>query len=97
MVDVEVQPHADRVGGDEIIDVAALEHRHLRISCAGRQRAQHHGRAAMLAFYQLGDGINFIGRERHDRGAARLPGDLAVAGELELRQPRPGHDIGAGQ
>ena len=97
MVDVEVEPHADRIGGDEVIDVAILEHRHLRVSRAGRERAQHHGRAAMLAADQFGDGVDLVGRERHDRGAARLARDLAVAGEFKLRQPRPRHDVGAGQ
>ena len=89
MIDVEVEPHADRVGGDEIIDVAVLEHRDLRVARARRERAQHHGGAAMLAADQFGDRVDLVGRERDDRGAPRLPRDLAVAGEFELRQPRP--------
>ena len=97
VIDVEIEPHADRVGGDEIIDVAVLEHRDLRVARARRQRAQHHGRAAMLAADQFGDGVDLVGRERDDRGAARLAGDLAVAGEFELRQPRPRDDGRAGQ
>ena len=97
VIDVEIEPHADRVGGDQIIDVAGLEHRHLRVAGAGRERAQHHRGAAMLALDQFGDGVDLVGRERDDRGAPRLPGDLAVAGEFELRQPRPGDDAGAGQ
>ena len=51
----------------------------------------------MLALDQFGDGVDFIRGKRDDRGAARLPGDLAVAGEFQLRQPRPGDDAGAGQ
>ena len=86
VIDVEIEPHADGVGGDEIIDVAVLEHRDLRIARARRQRAQHDGGAAMLAADQFGDRVDFIGRERDDRGAARLARDLAVAGEFELRQ-----------
>ena len=97
MIDVEVEPHADRVGRNEIIDVARLEHLDLRISGAGRERAQHHRGAAMLAADQLGDRVDLVGRKRHDRGAPGLPGDLAVAGEFELRQPRPRDDGGAGQ
>ena len=46
----------------------------------------------MLAADQFGDGVDFIGRERDDRGASRLARDLAVAGEFELRQPRPCDD-----
>ena len=30
--DVHVEAHADGVGGDEIIDLAALEHRHLGVA-----------------------------------------------------------------
>ncbi len=86
VIDVEIEPHADRVGGDEIIDVAVLEHRHLRVARARAERAQHHRRAAMLAADQFGDRIDFIGRERDDRGSSRLARDLAVAGEFELRQ-----------
>ncbi len=52
---------------------------------------------SMLPADQFGDRVNLVGGKRHDRGASRLPGDLAVAGEFKLRQPRPGHDRGAGQ
>jgi hypothetical protein len=34
VIDVEIEAHADGVGGDEIIDVAVLIHRNLRIACA---------------------------------------------------------------
>ena len=51
----------------------------------------------MLAADQFGDGVDLVGRERDDGGAPRLPRDLAVAGEFELRQPRPRDDGGAGQ
>jgi hypothetical protein len=93
VIDIEIQPHADGVGGDEIIDLARLEHRDLRIACAWRQRAQHHGRAAVLAADQFGDGVDFVGRERDDGGAPRLARDLAVAGEFELRQARARHHM----
>ena len=46
----------------------------------------------MLPADQFGDGVDFIGRERDDRSTSRLARDLAVAGEFELRQPRPGDD-----
>ncbi len=51
----------------------------------------------MLAADQFGDGINLVRRERDDGGAPWLPGDLAVAREFKLRQPRPRDDAGAGQ
>ena len=51
MIDVEVEPHADRVGGDQVIDVAGLEHRDLRVAGA-RYCDPSTGGAAMLAFYR---------------------------------------------
>ena len=73
MIDVEVEPHADRVGGDEIIDVAGLVERDLRVARARRERAEHHRRAAALAADQFGDGVDLLGRERDD-GRARAAG-----------------------
>ena len=97
MIDVEVQAHADGVGGDEIIDVAVLEHLDLRIAGAWAERAQHDRRTAMLAADQFGDGVDFVGRERDDCCTSRLARDLAVAGEFELREPRSCHDRRARQ
>src|SRR6516162_5548242 len=37
VVDIHVKPHPDRIGGDEIIDLAGLEHADLRVT---RPRAQ---------------------------------------------------------
>ena len=89
VIDVEIEPHADGVGGDEIFDVAGLVERDLRVARARRERAEHHRGAAALAADQLGDRIDLVGRERDDGGAARLPRDLLLAGECQLRQPRP--------
>ena len=97
VIDIEVEPHADSVGGDEIFDVARLIERDLRVARARAQRSQHDGGAAALATDQLGDGIDFLGRERDDGGAAGKPGDLLFARERELRQARPGQDMRAGQ
>ena len=85
MIDIEVEPHADSVGGDEIFDVARLIERDLRVARARAQRSQHDGGATALATDQLGDGIDFLGRERDDGGAAGKPGDLLFARERELR------------
>ena len=51
----------------------------------------------MLPADQFGDRVDFIGRERNDRRASRLPRDLAVAGEFELRKPRSCDDRRARQ
>src|SRR3546814_16991176 len=37
MGDVEVEPHADGVGGDQIVDLARLEHRALRVRSEERR------------------------------------------------------------
>jgi hypothetical protein len=76
VIDVEIEAHADGVGGDQVIDVAGLIERDLRVAGARRQRAQHHRRAAALAADQFGDGVDLVGREGDDRGAPRQPREL---------------------
>ena len=66
MVEVEVEPHADRVGGDEEVDVAGLEQLDLLVAGARAKRAEHHRGAAALAADQLGDRIDLVGREGDD-------------------------------
>ena len=73
MVDVEVEAHADGVGGDQVVDVAGLVERDLGVAGARRQRAEHHRGAAALAADQLGDGVDLLGRERDD-GASGAAG-----------------------
>ena len=97
MIDIEIEAHADRIGGDQIIDVARLIERHLRIARARAERAEHDGSAAALTADQFGDGIDLLGREGDDGGAPRQPGDLLLAGKGELREPRPADDMRAGQ
>ena len=97
VVDVEVEPHADGVGGDEVIDVAGLVERDLGVARARRQRAEHHRGAAALAADQLGDRVDLVGREGDDGGAPRQARDLLFAGEGELRQARAGEHVHAGQ
>ena len=60
-IDVENQPHANGVGRHQIIDIAGLEHCHLRVAGARAERAQHNRGAAVLTLDQFGDGVNFIG------------------------------------
>ena len=91
MVEIKVEAHADRIGGNEIIDIARLEQCHLGVAGARRQRAQHDGRAALLAADQLGDGIDLVGGEGDDRGTPRQAGQLLRAGIGQMRQPRPRH------
>ena len=97
VIDVEIETHADGVGRDQIIDVAGLIERDLRVAGARRQRAEHDGGAAALAADQFGDRVNFIGREGDDGRAARQPGEFFLAREGELRQARPADDARARQ
>ena len=86
VVDVHVEAHADRVGGDEEVDLARLEERDLGVAGAGRQRPHHHRRAAALAADQLGDGVDRVGGEGDDGAARRQAGELLRAGVGQLRE-----------
>ena len=96
MVHVHVEAHADRIGGNEIIDLARLEHRHLGIAGAGAERPHHHCRTAAEPAKRLGDGIDFLGAERDDRRAARQTGELLRPGIAEGREARPADHLGLG-
>ena len=61
VINIEIETHANGVGGDEIIDVAVLVERDLGIAGARAERAQHHGGPAALAAHQFGDLIDFGG------------------------------------
>ena len=49
VIDIKVQPHANRIGGHQIIHLAVLIHRNLRIAGTRRQRPHHHRSTAFLA------------------------------------------------
>ncbi len=97
VIDVEIEAHADGVGRHQIVDVAGLVERHLRIARARRQRAEHHGGAAALAANQLRNRVHLLGRECDDGRAPRQPRELFFAGEAQLRQPRAAHNADAGE
>ena len=60
MRDIKVQPHANRIGGDQIIDLAVLIHLDLRIARARAKRPHHHRSTTLLAANKLGDLINIL-------------------------------------
>ncbi|QYU66739.1 glycosyltransferase [Leptolyngbya sp. 15MV] len=97
MADVKVQPHADRVGGDDIIDLARLEHRHLAVARLRAQCAHHHRRPAPEAPQHLGHGIDLLGGEGDDGAPRRHPAELARADMPERREARAGDHFGPGQ
>ena len=79
VIDVEVEPHADGVGGDEEIDVAGLEELDLGVARARAERAEDDGGAAALAADQFGDGVDLVGGEGDDGRAARQARDLLAS------------------
>ena len=97
MGDVHVEAHADGVGGDEIIDLAALEHGDLGVAGGGRQRAHDHRRAASEAAQHLGQRVNLLGGEGDDGGARRQARQLDVAGVAQGREARAADDFRFGQ
>ena len=93
---VHVEAHADRVGRDEIIDLACLEHRHLRVAGARGERAHHHRRPAAQPAQHFRHRVNLLGGEGDDRGAARQAADLLRPRIAERREARPLDDLRAG-
>ena len=80
VVELQVEAHADGVGGHQVIDLAGLVQGDLGVAGARAQRPHHHRRAAALAAHELGDGVD-VGRREGDHGAARRQArDLAAAG-----------------
>ena len=97
VIDVEIEAHADSVGGDEKIHLAILVELDLGVAGPRAERAEDDGRSAALTPDQLGDGIDLVGREGDDGRAARQTGDLLLAGIGEMGQARPGRRLDAGQ
>lgn len=88
VLDVEVQAHADRVGGDEPVDLAGLEHRDLRVARARAERAEHDGRAALPRGDPIGDLVDVRHRERDDGASRREAGERRRAGVRAPREAR---------
>ena len=79
VVDIHVEAHADRVGRDQVVDLAGLVERDLGVAGARAERAEHHGGAAALAADQLGERVDVGGGERDHGAAPRQARDLARA------------------
>ena len=86
VADIEVEAHADGVGGDDVVDLARLIEFDLRVAGAGAERAHDDGAAAALALQQFGDGVDLFRREGDDGRALGQLGDLDRAGIAELRE-----------
>ena len=81
---VHVEAHADRVGGDEVIDLAGLVHRDLGVAGARAERAHHHGGAAALAAHQS---------RRCDRPRAAEKATTALRGGSRVSLLRRRHSV----
>ena len=92
--DVEVEAHADRVGGDEIVHLAILVELDLGVARARAQRPHHHGRAALAAAQQLGDLVDALHRESDDRAARRHARHPPAPGMAEPRHPLAAPELG---
>ena len=97
MGDVHVEAHADGIRGDQIIDLAALEHGNLRVARGGRQGAHDDCRAASEAAEHLGERVDLLGGEGDDRRPRRQARQLDVAGIAQGREARPADDLRFGQ
>jgi len=94
MVEVHVEPHADRVGRHEVIDLAGLEHADLGIACTRTQGAQHDRRAAALAAHHLRQRED-VGHCKGDDGAARRQPCRLFGAEIAQRgEARAGDELG---
>ncbi len=97
VIDIEVEAHADGVGGDDIVDLAVLVEIDLGVAGARAQGAQNHRRAALRAPQPFGDGVNILGAKGDDGAAPGQPRDFPVAGEQELGKTRARLDAHARQ
>ncbi len=89
MVEIHVEAHADRVGGDQIVDLACLEHADLGVARPWAQRAEDDRSAAALPSDQLGQ-REHVGHGKGDDGAARRqPRYFFLAGIGKRRKARP--------
>ena len=94
MVDIHVDAHSDRIGGDHEIDFARLIERHLRVARARAERAQDHGSSAALAPHRIGEAVNVLDRERDDGGTAGQARKLLRSGIGQVGETRPRDEMG---
>ncbi len=96
MADIEVQPHADGVGGDDVIDLARLEQLDLAVARFGTERAHHHRAAAAKPAQHFGHGVDLLGAEGDDRTARGRRDSLRRPGMGQRGETRPLDDFGFG-
>src|SRR6266446_2786699 len=91
MVEIHVEPHSDRVRGNEIIDLAGLKHADLSVARTGAQSPENDRGASAPAADDLGKGKHVCYGECDDGAAGRQPCHLLMAGIGERRKAGPAH------
>src|SRR5690606_17297734 len=89
VIEVEVEAHADRVGGDEVLDFARFVEGHLRVAGARRKGTENDGGAPSSMFEPRGDRVDLVGAECDDGAAGRKATEAARAGPAQGAQARP--------
>jgi len=77
VVHVEVEPHANGIGGDDVIDLAILEERDLLVARFRTERTHDHCGPAPEPAQHFRDGINLLRAEGDDGAARRQARQLA--------------------
>ena len=88
-VHVQVQAHADGIGGHQRVDLARLEQSHLGVARPRRQRADHHRRPAALGPHPLGQLVDPGRREGHHHRTRRQRAQGQAADIGQRRHSRP--------
>ena len=97
MIDVEVEPHPDRIGGNQVIDFAGLKQFDLPVAGFGAERAHHHRRTPPEPPQHLGHGIDLFGTEGDDRAARPHARQLLRADVTQRGKARTADHFGLGQ
>ena len=97
MPEIEVQPHADGIGGDKEIDIAILVQLDLRVAGPRAESPHHDGGAATLAAHQFGDLVDLGNAEGDDGTAARQARQLLRSGKAQRRQAPAALEPGLGK
>ena len=74
MADIHVQPHADGIRRNQIINLTRLIHGDLRVARGRRQRAHDNGRTTACPPQHLGHRVDMLSREGDNGGARRQAG-----------------------
>ena len=77
MVDVKVQPHADRIGGNDVVDFAILEQGDLLVARLRAQCTHDHCGAATKSPQHFGHAVDLLGTKSDDRASGRKARQLA--------------------